>query len=62
MSGGDARISHVAFIGGELIGGWRRTVVGDRLEATVTPVVKATRDERERLAAAAARFAAFFAS
>lgn len=61
VTGGDARISHVAFVNGELVGGWKRSVVDDTLRAIVTPFVKLARKERELLDGEAQRFAAFFA-
>jgi hypothetical protein len=60
VSGGDARISHVAFVNGELVGEWRRTVTPTGLEATLKPFVRLSRDERALLERERARFAAFF--
>jgi hypothetical protein len=59
VTGGDARISHVAFIDGQLVGGWRRTTDVSGVRASVTPLVKLTREEKQRLDGVASRFAAF---
>lgn len=60
VTGGDSSITHVAIIGGELAGGWRRTVSPTGLTATLSLAVRVTRDERALLERQRARFAAFF--
>ena len=60
VTGGDARISHVAFVNGELVGGWTRTLTAERTTATVKPFVRLTVEERALLNREAQRFAAFY--
>lgn len=60
VTGGDARISHVAFVNGELVGGWKRTATPTGVEATLTPFVRLKRDERALLERERSRFADFF--
>jgi hypothetical protein len=50
---------HFLMIDGLLAGSWRRELQSSRVSVGVTPLRKLTRPEREGLAAAAARFAAF---
>jgi hypothetical protein len=57
VTGGDASISNVVFINGELVGGWKRTPHG----AVVTPHVKLSPDEKKWIDGEIKRFAAFLA-
>jgi hypothetical protein len=59
VTGGDARISHVAVIGGQLVGGWKRVIAAGKVTAELRPVVKLTRTERDLLQSQRARLEAF---
>jgi hypothetical protein len=60
VTGGDASITHVAVVDGELVGGWKRTASATGMTATLTLSARVTRDERALLERERARFAAFF--
>ena len=59
VTGGDARIVHVAFVDGQLVGGWRRLVVGSTPVVELDLVTRITRDERSRLEAQVERLGTF---
>jgi hypothetical protein len=59
VTGGDALTVHVAFIDGQLVGGWRRLVDGSTVVVELDLVTRITRDERDRLEAQAERLATF---
>jgi hypothetical protein len=61
VTGGDASITHVVIVGGELVGGWRRVPPGAGTTANVTFAVRVSRDERALVERERARFASFFA-
>ncbi len=56
VTGGNALIAHVVCVGGELVGGWKRT---DDATLTVDLVAALTATERRRLDAEVRRFSAF---
>lgn len=57
VTGGDALITHVVVVDGELVGGWRRTGEGDKTIATLTLVARLSAAERTRVDAQLARLA-----
>jgi Winged helix DNA-binding domain len=59
VTGGDALIVHVAFIDGQLVGGWRRLVERSAVVVELDLVTRITRGERERLEAQGRRLATF---
>ena len=59
VTGGDALTAHVAFIDGQLVGGWRRVVGGSQVVVEVNLLTHITRDERHRLEVQAGRLATF---
>ena len=61
VTGGDASITHVAVVAGELVGGWRRVPPGAGTKANVTLAVRVSREERALIEQQRARFEAFHA-
>lgn len=59
VRGGDALVNHIAFIDGQLVGGWRRFVAPDAVTVQLDPITPLTGAEINRLAAQAERFARF---
>ena len=59
VTGGNALISHVAFIDGLLVGGWRRRMDGETTVIDIRPLTPLTSAERRRLDVAGKKFAAF---
>lgn len=59
VTGGDALTVHVAFIDGQLVGGWRRLVDGATIVVELNLLTRITRTERSRLEAQAERLATF---
>lgn len=59
VTGGSALIGHVAFVDGQLVGGWKAAVSDGVLRVLLTPFARITAAERERLAAQARRLGAF---
>ena len=59
VTGGDALTAHVAFIDGQLVGGWRRLIDGSTMVVELDLVTRITRGERERLEAQGRRLANF---
>jgi hypothetical protein len=59
VTGGDALIVHIAFIDGQLVGGWRRLQDKSGVTVALEPVTRITRDERQRLQAQAERLSGF---
>lgn len=55
----DMLTAHVIEVGGQIVGGWKRRVRRGVVSIDMYPIVKLTRDERDLIAAAAARHAAF---
>jgi hypothetical protein len=59
VTGGDASISHVAIVAGELVGGWKRVAGAAGFTAAVKLSVRVSPAERKCLDVARARFDAF---
>lgn len=59
VTGGNALISNVAFVDGQLVGGWKRTLDAGAVVIHLTLQARLTAAERRRLSAAARRFGAF---
>lgn len=59
VTGGDASITHVVIVGGELVGGWKRGTTGGKTTATLSMQVRVARDERALIDAQLARFERF---
>ncbi|HYC52356.1 MAG TPA: winged helix DNA-binding domain-containing protein [Gemmatimonadaceae bacterium] len=59
VTGGNALISHVAFVDGMLVGGWRRLVEGNEVVVAFTPVATLSPAERRRFEAESTRLARF---
>ena len=57
--GGDALFANIAFIDGQVVGGWKRTLQKGTVEIDFTPLVPLSVAEKKRLAAEAARFGEF---
>ena len=60
VTGGDSSITHVAIVGGELVGGWKRMPTTTGITAKLSLTARVTKDERALLERERARFAAFF--
>ena len=60
VTGGDSSITHVAIVGGELVGGWKRAATETGMTAMLSVNARLTREERALLERERARFAAFF--
>lgn len=58
-TGGDALVVHVAFIDGQLVGGWRRLLERSSIVVELDLVTRVTREEHERLEAQGQRLAKF---
>ena len=61
VTGGDARVSHVVLVHGELIGRWKRVARDGHAKADVTLVGRVSAAERTAIERAKARFEAFAA-
>ena len=59
VTGGDALIAHIAFIDGQLVGGWRRLLEPSGVVVALELVTRITREERERLEGQAVRLSRF---
>lgn len=59
VTGGDARISNVVFVDGQLVGGWKRAIEKTRLVVELDLAARLTPTETRRVAAAAKRLGAF---
>lgn len=59
VTGGDASVTHVVIVAGELVGGWRRVPPGAGTAAAVKLAVRVTRAERALIEQQRARFEAF---
>lgn len=59
VTGGNASISHVLFVDGQLVGGWKRRVEKTRLVVELDVTARLASAENLRLAAAAKRLGAF---
>jgi hypothetical protein len=59
VTGGDAFIAHVVVVDGQLVGGWRRTVMKDAASVELNLVTRLTEAERRAVAAAGKSYAAF---
>lgn len=59
VTGGDALIAHIAFIDGQLVGGWRRLQEPSGVAVALDLVTRITREERTRLEGQAARLSRF---
>ncbi|MGH7637494.1 MAG: DNA glycosylase AlkZ-like family protein, partial [Gemmatimonadaceae bacterium] len=59
VTGGDALIAHIAFIDGQLVGGWRRLQEPSGVVVALELVTRITRDERKRLEGQALRLSRF---
>jgi len=57
--GGDARISNVVFVDGQLVGGWKRTIDKKRIIVDIVLWCRLTAAEKERVAAAGEAFSRF---
>jgi len=57
--GGDARISNVVFVDGQLVGGWKRTFDKKQIVVDIVLWCRLTAAEKERVAAAAEAFSGF---
>jgi hypothetical protein len=57
--GGDALFANIAFIDGQIVGGWKRTLQKSTVEIDFTPLVPLTAAEKKRLTAEAQRFGEF---
>ena len=61
VTGGDARITHVVVVAGELVGGWRRTVVKGKTTAAVALSTRVSSEERALIEQQRTRFEQFLA-
>jgi hypothetical protein len=61
VSGGDARITHVVIVGGELVGKWRRTVVDGKPSVALSIETRLSRAEQRLVDGAREKFEAFVA-
>jgi len=61
VTGGDASVTHVVLVGGELVGQWKRVVRGGRTKADVSLSGRVSAAERASIARATERFEAFSA-
>jgi len=59
VTGGNAAMTYVAFIDGQLVGGWRRTSGRDAVRVELMPLTRLSSVERARLLAEVRRFATF---
>lgn len=59
VTGGDARIAHVAFVDGQLVGEWKRTTHGDTVVVGIRPASKLSTIETAMLEKAAKAFSKF---
>jgi hypothetical protein len=59
VTGGDARIAHVVFVDGQLVGGWKRTVDKKRIIVDIALWCRLTAAEKGRLAIAGEAFSKF---
>jgi hypothetical protein len=59
VTGGNALISYVVIVDGQLVGTWRRRIEKDRVVVTVDPLTHLSATERARVAAAANGFGKF---
>lgn len=57
--GGDARITHVVFVDGQLVGGWRRILENDVVRLELELACRLSPVEERRVVAAAPRFGMF---
>jgi hypothetical protein len=57
--GGDALVNHLAFIDGQLVGGWRRTIDKRAVIVRLNLITRISRAEKARLTAQANRYASF---
>ena len=60
VTGGDASITHVVILDGQLVGGWKRVAGANGPTAAVSIQARLTRPERALIDRERARFAAFF--
>lgn len=58
-TGGDALVTHTAFIDGQLVGGWKRLRDGNAVVVRLDLLTRISGDERRRLEAQGARLATF---
>ncbi len=61
VTGGDALISHVIAVDGQLVGGWRRNLTNDHVTIDVRLLTRLTSPERQALDRAARRHGEFLA-
>jgi hypothetical protein len=59
VTGGDALITHIVFVGGEIVGGWRRRFDKQTAIVHLKLLSRLTKPESRRVAAEAMRFGAF---
>jgi hypothetical protein len=59
VTGGNALIAHVAFVDGQIVGGWRRADGRDATLVTLDLLAPLREEERRRVAAAARRLGVF---
>ena len=59
VTGGNALISNVIVVDGQLVGGWKRTLEGTRAIVTLSPQVALTPAERRRIAVAVRKLGEF---
>lgn len=59
VTGGDARVTHVALVGGQLVGGWKRTVTAGRVVADIRLATRIDAGERRQLQREAERMGRF---
>ena len=59
VTGGNASISNVVFVDGQLVGGWKRSVEKARVAVALDLAVRLSPAEKRRVAAAAKRLGAF---
>lgn len=59
VTGGNALIAHVAFVDGQLVGGWKRLVDGKATVVELYLLARLTREERQRVEAEVDRFEKF---
>ena len=57
--GSDALFANIAFIDGQIVGGWKRSIQKDTVEIDFTPLVPLTSAERKRLDQEGQRFGEF---
>jgi hypothetical protein len=59
VTGGDALIGYVVVVGGQLVGGWRRTATKDEIAVELRLLTRLANGEQRAIAAAAAKYGSF---